>query len=53
MAKSGATLDKADCVEVVGVTGFEPATSCPQSKRATKLRHTPTADAAKGIIAEV
>ena len=27
--------------QVVGVTGFEPATSCSQSKRATKLRHTP------------
>lgn len=25
----------------VGMTGFEPATSCPQSKRATKLRHIP------------
>ena len=23
------------------MTGFEPATSCSQSKRATKLRHTP------------
>ena len=27
---------------MVGVTGFEPATSCSQSRRATKLRHTPT-----------
>ena len=26
---------------VVGATGFEPATSCSQSKRATKLRHAP------------
>ena len=26
---------------VVGVTGFEPATSCSQSRRATKLRYTP------------
>ena len=26
---------------VVGTTGFEPATSCSQSKRATKLRHVP------------
>ena len=25
----------------VGMTGFEPATSCPQSTRATKLRHIP------------
>ena len=27
--------------EMVGVAGFEPATSCSQSRRATKLRHTP------------
>jgi hypothetical protein len=27
---------------VVGETGFEPATSCSQSKRATRLRHSPT-----------
>ncbi len=27
--------------QLVGVTGFEPATSCSQSRRATKLRHTP------------
>jgi hypothetical protein len=26
---------------VVGVTGFEPATSSSRTKRATKLRHTP------------
>ena len=26
---------------MVGVTGFEPATSCSQNKRATRLRHTP------------
>ena len=26
---------------VIGVTGFEPATSCSQSRRATKLRYTP------------
>ena len=25
----------------IGVTGFEPATSCSQSRRATKLRYTP------------
>jgi hypothetical protein len=25
----------------LGVTGFEPATSCSQSRRAAKLRHTP------------
>ena len=29
--------------EMVGMTGFEPATSCSQSRRATKLRHIPTA----------
>ena len=27
---------------MVGTTGFEPATSCSQSRRATKLRHIPT-----------
>ena len=26
---------------LVGVTGFKPATSCTPSKRAIKLRHTP------------
>ena len=26
---------------LVGVTGFEPATSRPPAERATKLRHTP------------
>lgn len=25
----------------IGVTGFEPATFCSQSRRATKLRYTP------------
>ena len=29
-------------LEMVGTTGFEPATSCSQSRRATKLRHVPT-----------
>jgi hypothetical protein len=28
-------------VELVGVTGFEPAASSSRTKRATKLRHTP------------
>ena len=28
--------------KMVGMTGFEPATSCSQSRRATKLRHIPT-----------
>jgi hypothetical protein len=27
--------------KMVGATGFEPATSCSQSKRATMLRHAP------------
>ena len=27
--------------DMVGTTGFEPATSCSQSRRATKLRHVP------------
>ena len=27
--------------KMVGATGFEPATSCSQGKRATKLRHAP------------
>ena len=26
---------------MVGATGFEPATSCPPGKRATKLRYAP------------
>ena len=29
-------------IKMVGMTGFEPATSCSQSRRATKLRHIPT-----------
>ena len=29
-------------LEVVGVRGFEPPTSCSQSRRATGLRYTPT-----------
>src|SRR5687768_9008734 len=28
-------------LEMVGATGFEPATYCSQSSRATKLRHAP------------
>ena len=28
--------------KVVGVEGFEPPTSCSQSRRATRLRYTPT-----------
>ena len=29
----------------VGVTGFEPATYCSRSNRATRLRHTPKGEA--------
>ena len=31
-----------DYIQVVGATGFEPATSSPPVKRATKLRYGPT-----------
>ena len=33
----------------IGVTGFEPATSCSQSRRATKLRYTPKLVHFKGM----
>ena len=33
---------------MVGVAGFEPATFCSRSKRATKLRYTPKNGANKG-----
>lgn len=32
---------KGEVYFMVGVTGFEPATSCSQNKRATRLRYTP------------
>ena len=35
---------------VVGAEGFEPPTSCSQSRRATRLRHAPTV--AAGIRTE-
>src|SRR3546814_3652063 len=35
-------LKKDRKMKMVGETGFEPATSCSQSKRATGLRHSPT-----------
>ena len=36
---------------VVGVNGFEPLTFCSQSRRATRLRHTPPrAEPAGGMI---
>jgi hypothetical protein len=34
---------------MVGVPGFEPGTSCSQSRRATKLRHTPCYFASKSV----
>src|SRR6266849_5940157 len=34
-------LHRAGALNLVGVRGFEPLTSCSQSKRATRLRHTP------------
>src|SRR3990167_1686276 len=33
---------KPEFLSVVGETGFEPATSCSQSRRATGLRYSPT-----------
>ena len=30
-------------IDIIGATGFEPATSRPPAERATKLRHTPSA----------
>ena len=33
--------------KMVGMTGFEPAASCSQSRRATKLRHIPNATVSK------
>ena len=38
---------------MVGTTGFEPATSCSQSKRATKLRHVPMFQQRFDIIAQI
>ena len=36
--RSGVRTDS----KLVGATGFEPATFCSRSKRATRLRHAPT-----------
>ena len=38
---SGARADRARSSRLVGVEGFEPPTSCSQSRRATRLRYTP------------
>ena len=38
---SPAVMRGSDVNHLVGVTGFEPATSSSRTKRATKLRHTP------------
>ena len=32
------------CKSLVGLVGLEPTTSCSQSTRATKLRHSPNSD---------
>jgi hypothetical protein len=37
---------------MVGVTGFEPATSSSRTTRATKLRHTPISPKASIILAD-
>src|SRR5688572_29113079 len=34
-------MARAEAAEMVGVTGFEPATSCSQSKHSTGLSYTP------------
>jgi hypothetical protein len=36
--------------KLVGVEGFEPPTSCSQSRRATKLRYTPTTFFVNGLL---
>ena len=37
---------------MVGVTGFEPATSSSRTTRATKLRHTPISPKASSILTD-
>jgi hypothetical protein len=41
MTKGHSSLMVAMALYLVGVTGFEPATSSSRTKRAAKLRHTP------------
>ena len=36
----------------VGLVGFEPTTSCSQSRRAAKLRHSPVETDTSGLSAE-
>ena len=40
--RSGMTLRKGLDEKMVGTTGFEPATSCSQSKCSTRLSYVPT-----------
>ena len=42
LAEWGDDVYRKICRAVVGVEGFEPPTSCSQSRRATRLRYTPT-----------
>ena len=47
MNAPGTPAMRAPLVALVGVPGFEPGASCSQSRRATKLRHTPHACACR------
>ena len=40
--KRGLPLKANPLILLVGAAGFEPATSCSQSRRATRLRYAPT-----------
>ncbi len=42
-AMTGSKIPSQSGFPLVGVTGFEPATSSSRTMRATKLRHTPMA----------
>ena len=48
--KKKATESLEFCGFMVGLTGFEPATSCSQSRRATKLRYSPMCQTAQSPI---
>lgn len=41
------------CSETLGTTGFEPATYCSQSSRATKLRHVPKLRRTGGALSNI